>query len=86
MVLTLVSVCLIGSALLTLVRILIGPTWADRLVATDFLGSVLAVLFVIVALQTGSGALLDAALLMSVLSFLTSVALARYMLAARVIK
>lgn len=86
MVLTLTTICLGIAVALTLLRVLLGPTWADRLIAADFLGSTLAVLFVTVALKTGFGPLLDAALLMSLLSFLSSVALASYMLNARVMK
>ena len=86
MPLLIATACLTVTILLTLIRIVIGPTWSDRLIALDFLGSTLAVLFVVGALQTGFVAFLDVALLMSVLGFLGSVAFARYMLEKRVMR
>ena len=86
MVLTLVNICLLTTIVLALARLFRGPSWADRLIALDFLGSSLTILFVVIALQTGFAALLDTALLLSVLGFLTSFALARYVLEKRVIR
>ena len=86
MILLLATACLVAAICCALVRIGLGPTWADRLIALDFLGSTLAVLFVLNALLTGFDAFIDVALLMSLLGFLTSIALARYMLEDRVIR
>lgn len=86
MVLTIAIVCLSVSVLLTTYRVLRGPTWGDRVTAFDFLTVTLAVLVVVVALRTGYTAFLDAALLISLLGFLSTVALARYLLRGRVMK
>ena len=71
---------------LTLYRVLIGPTWGDRIAALDFLSTALAVLIVIVALKTSQPDFLDVALVVSILGFLGTVALARYLLDGRVMK
>ncbi len=84
MVLTLALICLLIAMLLTVYRILKGPSWGDRIVAMDFLTSNLAILVVVIALQTGFTDLLDVALLFSILGFLSTVALARYLLNRKV--
>ncbi len=78
--------CLGLSVLLATYRVLRGPTWGDRITAADFLSVNLAVLVVVVALRTGFVPFLDAALIISILGFLSTVALARYMLRGRVMK
>ena len=84
MVLILALICLLIAMLLTVYRILKGPSWGDRIVAMDFLTSNLAILVVVIALQTGFTDLLDVALLFSILGFLSTVALARYLLNRKV--
>lgn len=86
MVLTIALICLVIAIVLTIYRVLVGPSWGDRITAMDFLTSSLAVLIVVIALKTGLTDLLDVALLMSVLGFLSTVALARYLLNRRVIE
>jgi multisubunit Na+/H+ antiporter MnhF subunit len=86
MVLNIALVCLVVAMLLTIYRVLKGPSWGDRITAMDFLSSSLAVLIVVIALKTGFTDLLDIALIMSILSFLSTVALARYLINRRVIK
>lgn len=77
---------LAASAVLATYRVLRGPTWGDRVMAFDFLTINLALVVVVVALRTGYTALLDAALIISILGFLSTVALARYLLRGRVME
>lgn len=86
MIATVALVALAVSVALTLYRLLRGPTWGDRLLAFDFLGVNLAVLIVVIALKTGFVAFLDAALIVSILGFLSTVALSRYLLKGRVME
>jgi len=86
MITTIALICLSISIVFSIYRVVVGPSWGDRITALDFLTSNLAVLIVVVALKTGFTDLLDIALLMSVLGFLSTVALARYLLNRRVIK
>lgn len=79
-------VCLIVSFGLGTYRVLKGPTAGDRIAAFDFLAVNLALLIVVVALRTGYPSLLDVALLVSILGFLGTVALARYLLSGKVMK
>lgn len=85
MILSIALFCLVFAMGLTVYRIVKGPSWGDRISALDFLTSNLAVLIVILALKTGFTDLLDVALLFSILGFLSTVALARYLLNRRVI-
>ncbi len=86
MVIDIAIVSLAISGALATYRVLRGPTWGDRVTAFDYLTVNLAVMVVVVALRTGFTPLLDAALIISILGFLSTVALARYLLRGRVMR
>lgn len=66
--------------LISVVRVVIGPTLADRVLALDLL-TVLAMGFVgAIAIRTGLTLYLDIAISLALLGFLATVAFARYML------
>ncbi|WP_127752354.1 cation:proton antiporter [Devosia sp. 1566] len=72
-----------AALLLSVVRIIIGPTLADRVLALDLL-TVVALGFVsIIAIRTGLMLYLDIAIALGLLGFLATIALARYLLARR---
>lgn len=85
MVINLALLCLVVSTVLALRRVIQGPSWGDRLTAFDFLSVNLALLIVVFALRTGFISLLDIALLISILGFVSTVALARHLLKGRVL-
>jgi multicomponent Na+:H+ antiporter subunit F len=67
------------AALMTTIRIVRGPTLADRAVGLDLL-TILAVAFVAaIAVGTGQSVLLDIAFVVALVSFLGTVAFARYL-------
>ncbi len=72
--------CILLALLLACYRLARGPTLGDRIAALDFLGVALAVLIVLLAMRTGFVAFLDAALIVSILGFLSTVALTRYIM------
>lgn len=74
------------SVLLVTYRVLVGPSWGDRIMAFDFLSVNLVVLFALLAVKTHLLVVLDAALLLSLLGFLSTVALTRYLLTGRAMK
>ncbi len=78
---TLISLVLLAVALLvSLVRIVIGPSLSDRVLALDLL-AVVAMGFVgAIAVRTGLWLYLDIAIALALLGFLATVALARYVL------
>lgn len=86
MIVDLALACLVISIVLTVYRVLRGPSWGDRIMALDFLSVNVAVLIVVLALRLGSVVFLDAALIVSILGFLSTVALSRYVLAGKVIE
>jgi Multisubunit Na+/H+ antiporter, MnhF subunit len=78
---TLIALVLLGLALLiSVVRIIIGPTLGDRVLALDLM-TVVAMGFVgAIAIRTGLMLYLDIAIALALLGFLATVALARYIL------
>jgi multicomponent Na+:H+ antiporter subunit F len=64
--------------LLALVRFILGPTSADRIVAFDVLTIVSITGIVLAALAEGRGIYLDVALVYALLSFLGVIVVARY--------
>ena len=81
---TLIALVLLGLALLvSVVRIIIGPTLADRVLALDLM-TVVAMGFVgALAIRTGQMLYLDIAIALALLGFLATIALARYVLTRR---
>jgi multicomponent Na+:H+ antiporter subunit F len=75
------ALVLLGLALLlTIYRIIVGPTLADRVLALDLL-TVLAMGFVgAMAIRTGITLYIDIAIALALLGFLATVAFARYIL------
>jgi multicomponent Na+:H+ antiporter subunit F len=78
---TLIALVMLGLALLlAAMRVVIGPTLGDRVLALDLL-TVLAMGFVgAIAIRTGLYLYLDIAIALALLGFLATIALARYML------
>ena len=78
---TLIALILLGLALLiSVVRIVIGPTLADRVLALDLM-TVVAMGFVgAIAIRTGQMLYLDIAIALALLGFLATIALARYIM------
>ena len=83
---TVALACLLFAVTVAVYRVIRGPSWGDRIMALDFLTVNLAVLIVVLALRSGFESLLDVALLVSILGFLTTVALTRYLLLNRVLE
>jgi multicomponent Na+:H+ antiporter subunit F len=63
---------------LTFIRLAKGPTLPDRVIAIDLIGVLLVCLLVIVAGATKEQALLDVAMVVALISFVGTVAYARY--------
>jgi multicomponent Na+:H+ antiporter subunit F len=66
------------AALLAFVRLLRGPTLPDRVVAIDLIGVLMIGLIVVSAAATGEQAFLDVAIVIALISFVGTVAYARY--------
>lgn len=70
---------LFASMVLCLWRMVKGPGAADRMVAIDLLGLLVAVLMIAHTIRSGDEAILDIVLIFSVIAFFGSVALARFL-------
>lgn len=68
---------ILGVALAS-IRLIKGPTLADRIVALDMMTVQLVAFGGLAALQAGSAAFLDVAVVLALVGFLATVALARY--------
>ena len=69
---------LFGGGLLAFVRVVRGPSLPDRVVALDLMVLAGISILAVYALITGQSSLLDIAVLMALISFLTVVAFATY--------
>jgi multicomponent Na+:H+ antiporter subunit F len=63
---------------LTFIRLAKGPTLPDRVIAIDLIGVLLICLPVLMAGATGQQAFLDVAMVVALISFVGTVAYARY--------
>lgn len=68
----------VAALLLALVRLIRGPTLADRVVALDLLGTVSIGVIAAYDVLTEQPVLLDVATVLALVAFLGTVALARY--------
>lgn len=74
-----VTLAILGLALLiAFVRLVKGPTLPDRIVATDLFGVLVVGLIVVLAGWSGVRATLDAAMVIALVGFLSTIAYATY--------
>lgn len=74
------------AAALAMVRVLFGPTLSDRLIALDAITVIAIGLIVLFGLQQRSPHYLDAAILLAILGFVSTVAAAKYILRGRIVE
>lgn len=73
-------VLLTAAVLLTIIRLILGPTLGDRILALDLI-TVLAIGYIgTFAIRTGFTLYLDIAIAIGLLGFLSTIAFARYLL------
>jgi multicomponent Na+:H+ antiporter subunit F len=63
---------------LAFIRLVRGPTLPDRVIAIDLIGVLIVCLLVVVAASTAQQAFLDVAIVIALISFVGTVAYARY--------
>jgi multicomponent K+:H+ antiporter subunit F len=82
-----IALALLGLSLaLTLVRVLRGPDVTDRILALDTLYVNSATMLVLYGLQLGTGRYYEAALLIAMLGFITTVVLSKFLTRGDVIE
>ena len=64
---------------LTFVRLVRGPTLPDRVISIDLIGILIVCVLVVVAGDSGQEAFLDVAMVIALISFVGTVAYARYL-------
>ena len=76
---TLVALAMLAiAAVLTFIRLAMGPSLPDRVIALDLIGALLVCLLVVMGGATGQYAFLDVAMVVALISFVGTVAYARY--------
>lgn len=82
-----VALVLLGLSLaLTLVRVVFGPDLTDRIVALDTMYINAAAMLVLYGLELGTGRYYEAALLIAMLGFITTVVLSKFLTRGDVIE
>lgn len=69
---------IVASLALGLLRLSRGPTFSDRVVALDMMNVSIVTFCALDAIRTGSTAFLDVAIVLALIGFLATVALARF--------
>ena len=78
---TALFVGLVLSVAVTLVagyRVIRGPTTPDRVVGLDTIGTNVVAIAVLFAIQSGQGFFVDVALVLAIIGFISTIAVARY--------
>jgi multisubunit Na+/H+ antiporter MnhF subunit len=68
----------LGTSALGVVRVLIGPTTADRMTGLNLVGAQILAILVMVAVREGRSNYLDVALVYDIFGFIGILAMARY--------
>ena len=68
------------AALFALVRLVRGPSLADRVVAIEVVGAIVVAFIVVVAIERNEPALVDVALVFALVSFIGTLGFARFVL------
>lgn len=76
----LASVVLSAAFLLTVYRVVVGPTLPDRIVALDMLVGIAIGFIAVIAIRTGFTLYVDIAIALGLVGFLATVAFARFVL------
>ena len=71
-------VLILFSLLLGFVRLALGPTFSDRVVALDIMSTSVVAFCALDAIETGTPAYLDVAVVLALINFLSTLALARF--------
>lgn len=67
------------AAALCIIRLALGPTAPDRVIALDAIGSVFIAILVVLSIEYGKSMLLDVALAFSLLSFIGAIVISKYL-------
>jgi len=81
---TVTALLLVGAAVLSLYRTIIGPTLPDRIVAVNVIATCTIIIHVLIAVILDQPMFVDIALTYAMLSFLVTLAAARYLATGRV--
>lgn len=73
------AICFIVLALCLLIRVIIGPSVADRAVAADSVDILADMALILFALYSGRSVFLDIALITALIGFIGSTIVARYL-------
>jgi multicomponent Na+:H+ antiporter subunit F len=79
LVLALPMTMLAVAALLAFARLVRGPTLPDRVIAIDLIGAIIVCLLVALAAATAEQAFLDVAIVIALISFVGTVAYAKFL-------
>ncbi|MFO7852034.1 MAG: monovalent cation/H+ antiporter complex subunit F [Bacteroidota bacterium] len=70
---------LIALMALCLLRVVLGPTVADRVVAIDIMGIIVVGICVVLAIRTGKSFIIDIGIAWIILSFIGTLTMAKYL-------
>jgi multicomponent Na+:H+ antiporter subunit F len=82
---TAVAFVLVLCILMAVYRVVAGPSLPDRVIALDVIGTNIVGLILVLEIKSNSRALVDAALVIALLAFMGTVALAKYLAGGTVI-
>jgi multicomponent K+:H+ antiporter subunit F len=78
--------CQVAAMALCLVRLVRGPSAQDRVLAMDLICTITMLVLLVLAIRYGSTMYFDAALLIAVFGFISSAAMAKFLLRGEVIE
>jgi multicomponent Na+:H+ antiporter subunit F len=77
-VIEILQFALIGTVLISMVRVVVGPTLVDRMIGLNVVAAQVLALLVLIAVDEGSTFYLDVALVYDIFGFIGLLAITRY--------
>lgn len=81
-----VAVCVVVAMLFCTIRLLIGPTAQDRVLALDTLWMCAMLFALVLGIRFGSLVYFEAALLIALIGFVSTIALAKFLMRGEIIE
>ena len=79
------AMILARSLVMAAYRVIAGPSLPDRVIALDVVGINIVALILVLSIRSGRGVYVDAALVIALLAFVGTVALAKYLAGGTII-
>ncbi len=75
-----IIILLVAAGIISAVRLVLGPTFSDRIISLDAIGSLVVAAIVVMSVVFSNHMLIDIAIVYALISFTGTIAISKYMM------